>query len=215
MFKLKVYKSKHNLLHPNERNLAEGSRLRLPTKRSFDCSFTVDESIRIYHILYVELLILGDIITYIINHINRTQSIIYSEEMLTEKVRQRVSIEMPSYPQLRIDNMTKRLKQQVEEVFLNKPLNQDKILKVYEGLRLEFDTTMQVLDCILRESHEDIRNHMLNNLPVIRLLHNSKLTDSNILISDDALSLIALRIRARILDLLQWHFEIYSLANNS
>ncbi|SBS99354.1 hypothetical protein, conserved [Plasmodium malariae] len=135
--------------------------------------------------------------------------------MLTEKVRQRVSIEMPSYPQLRIDNMTKRLKQQVEEVFLNKPLNQDKILKVYEGLRLEFDTTMQVLDCILRESHEDIRNHMLNNLPVIRLLHNSKLTDSNILISDDALSLIALRIRARILDLLQWHFERYSLANNS
>ncbi|SBS87854.1 hypothetical protein, conserved [Plasmodium ovale curtisi] len=205
----------HNSLRKDARNLAQASSLRMSKKRTFDCSLTSDELLTLLQILYTEMLALNDIVGSIIMRTNRGEDIVNVGVIVREKLRQRILVENTKLPELRIRNMEKRLLEQMNDIFSHFSVSSKNILFMYDVLKEELDQSLLVVDCASRQKTEDARNMILNNLSDIREAFDSRLLCSNLTINEQLKIDIVLRIRRRAVDILEYHLNKDSRANNN
>ncbi|SBT84037.1 Plasmodium exported protein, unknown function [Plasmodium ovale] len=211
---LRNYADKKPLI-TNVRNLAEMSPLRLNRKRKFDPSLTIDEIQRLLDVLYVEAVSLNDLVASLLIFLTRIQHPNEFKVLIRDKVSQRLALEIPNYPELRKINMEKRLKEQIEEIVKIHPICKEQILYMHAFFKLEIDVSVELLDFAARQKTEEERNNILNDLRSMRLLLTARMMRNNIEVSDKFVTDAVLRARRRVIDVLEYHFDLQSHAQNN
>lgn len=208
---IECYKCQKHI-NNNRRNLTEMSPLRLSRKRRYNCSLTIDEIQRLFNILHAEVVLLDDLVASLMNFLSRNQNPNDFKNLISGKVNQRLSRLIPGYPDLRKKNMEKRLVEQMEEIIKMLPISKDEILFLHEFLRLEIDQSIEILNNVAMEETDDGRNWILNDLSYIRVRLIARLRRYRVIVNDDLITAAVLRLRRRILDILEYHYDMPSQA---
>ncbi|SBT47258.1 Plasmodium exported protein, unknown function [Plasmodium ovale wallikeri] len=209
------YEAGKNKLKTSGRKLAQARPLPLSRKRSYDSSLTLDELRGLINILYCEVLSLNDLISSFIIFISKGNNPSNYDVLIREKVYKRLAIEVPSYPELKKKNMVKRLKEQMQEIINILPFTNDGVFYIYEFLKLELDESIALLGFSSRQRTEDERNGSLNDLLKIRERLTIRLMSNNIMVNDDMVTEAVLRIRKRVLDIMEYHYDKPSQSQNN
>ncbi|ANQ10768.1 Uncharacterized protein PCOAH_00051170 [Plasmodium coatneyi] len=189
----------------NGRKLAQRNPSREALKRPYNCALTEDELHRLYHIIHVESMTAGDILTAIILHLDEETDHVNVEELIRNKLLRRLRMEMPNFPlKIRV-TMQARLTQFVEEVMEMSPLRQDIILQKLEAYNVELDQSVEALRYVAGQDTEEEMYEFINDLSFLRESLEVLLRSNGIVVSDDTLTTMVLRIRRRILDILKHH----------
>ncbi|SBT47270.1 Plasmodium exported protein, unknown function [Plasmodium ovale wallikeri] len=205
----------HNILTTIERNLAHASNLRAGEKRCYDLSLTKDETMKLLNIIYAEELAFNDIINTLNELLNKKERHDNFSSFIREKVHKYALCEIPNYPEPRIKNIEKRLRELLKQMRLNIPLNQEKVIYMSEVFKIEFEQSKDLLWDISKLKDEDAMNEMINNLQYIRTSLDDKFTHNNIFLSEGMKINAVLRIRSRVQDILDYHFDKPSSARNN
>ncbi|SBT47245.1 hypothetical protein, conserved [Plasmodium ovale wallikeri] len=188
------------------------SPLRLSRKRHYNCSLTIEELQRLFNILYAEVVSLDDLVASLMNFLSGNRDPNDLKNLISGKVNQRLSRVIPGYPDLRKKNMEKRLVEQIEEIIKMLPISKEEILFLHEFLRLEIDQSIEILNIVAMEETEDGRNQILNDLSYIRVRFIARLRRYRVIVNDDLITAAVLRLRRRILDILEYHYDMPSHA---
>ncbi|GAB68672.1 hypothetical protein PCYB_135460 [Plasmodium cynomolgi strain B] len=188
----------------NGRNLAQRNPSREALKRTYDCSLTIDEILRLLHIVHVESIAAGDIITAMILRLDRETGRVNVDGLVRDRLRRH-----------RIANMQARLTELVDEIISISPLNQYIILQKLEAYKEELDETVEILQLVARQRTEEHIYSILNNLTHIRESLNLRLLTNDIAENETAVARRALRIRSRVLDILEFQYDMPSHANSN
>ncbi|KJP88570.1 hypothetical protein AK88_01849 [Plasmodium fragile] len=198
----------------NGRNLAQRYPSRAALKRAYDCALTDDEIMQLAAILHVESMIAGDIATAMILRLNEQTGHVNIEELVKNSLNRRLRVEMPHFPEDRKVTMQARLTQFVKEIVAISPLNKDIILYKLDSYKVELDESIEVFQSAAREHTEQGIYELLNNLKLIGISLNARLKTSGIIVNENTAAAMVLRIRKRVLDILEFHRAMPSRANS-
>ncbi|EUD65872.1 hypothetical protein C922_03855 [Plasmodium inui San Antonio 1] len=199
----------------NARNLAQRHPSRQALKRPYNLALTHDELLRLLEILHIESVAAGDIISAMIRRLNENTGRVDVQGLVREKLYNRIRIEMPQYPTERKETMQARLTELVDGIVRISPLNKDIILHKLNAYNVELDETVSILKTVARQRTEEGIYEILNNLTLIGELLQSRLKSNDILVNEDTLAIMILRLRRRVFDILDFHNGMLSRANTN
>ncbi|EDL47204.1 hypothetical protein PVIIG_04956 [Plasmodium vivax India VII] len=199
----------------NGRNLAQRSPSRQALKRAHDCSLTDDEILKLFHLIHVEAIAAGDIITAMLLRLDEETGRVDVEGLVRDKLRRRIRMEMPYFPADKVVTMQARLTELVEDIVGISPLNKDIIFHKFEAYKVELDETVDILRFVARQRTEEGIYEILNNLQLIGELLAVRLRSNDIVVNENTSASMVLRIRRRILDILEFHHDMPSQANSN
>ncbi|CAA9990589.1 conserved Plasmodium protein, unknown function [Plasmodium knowlesi strain H] len=204
---ISLYSRNEYLSRTNGRYLAEGHHSRETLKRPYSCELTEDELLGLFQIIHVETVIASDIITAMILRLDEENNRLDVEELVRNTVFRRLRREMPhSAAELRL-TMEARLMELVHEIMTITPLSKDILLHQLEIYRVELDESVEILRFIAKQNTEEGIYEFLNNLALIRESLEILLKSNDIVVCEHTSTIMVLRIRRRVLDILHFHRE--------